>query len=260
MTDWLMRLDGKVVLITGASGGIGAACAAALRARGARLSLTARSGDKLKQVAGPDALFTAGDITDAAVRGRVVERTIERFGAIDVLLNNAGVGLYAPAWKAPLEETRAMFELNVFAPLALTQLAAPHMRGRGGMIVNVGSIAGKVTLPWFTLYSSSKFALGSLSEGLRMELKPQGIQVMLVCPGYVKTQFQENVLGGRPPARLAARRRFAITPEACAEAIVRGIERGARTVLTPRLGWLFVAAARVMPKFVESMMSGMNGQ
>src|SRR3954447_3346949 len=117
-----MRIKDSVVLITGASGGIGAACAREFHKRGARLSLTARSEDKLKEVAGEDSLVTAGDITDAELRRQVVARTIERFGAIDILINNAGVGLYAPAWRAPMDEARAMFELNFFAALGMIQL------------------------------------------------------------------------------------------------------------------------------------------
>src|ERR1700732_4225082 len=132
-----MKIDGKVVLITGAAQGIGAACAREFRSRGARLSLTARSEDKLKEVADADAVVTAGDLTNAAVRGLAVERTIERFGRIDILINNAGIGLDAPAWKAPIEEAHAMFELNFFVPLAMIQLVTPDMRERrSGMIVN----------------------------------------------------------------------------------------------------------------------------
>src|SRR6266478_1618701 len=198
-----MRIDGKIVLITGASEGIGAACAREFGKRGARLSLTARSEGKLKEVGGADSAITAGDLMDPDVRHRVVERTVERFGAIDILINNAGIGMYAPAWKAPLEEAHAMFELNFFAPLAMIQLVVPHMReSGGGMVVNIGSIAGKVTLPWFTLYSATKFALGSLTEGLRMELAGNGIRTMIVCPGYVQTRFQGNVLVGEAPDRL----------------------------------------------------------
>ena len=244
-----MTIDGKVVLITGASQGIGAACAREFRNRGARLSLTARSEDKLKEVAGADAVITAGDLTSAAVRSRVVERTMERFGAIDILINNAGAGLYAPAWKAPLDEAHAMFELNFFAPLAMIQLVAPHMRERrSGMIVNIGSIAGKVTLPWFTLYSATKYALGSLTEGLRMELAGDGIRTMVVCPGYVKTDFQSHALVGRPPDSLW---RVSITSEQCARAVARGVERDARTVVTPALGWAFIALQRLFPALVE---------
>lgn len=250
-----MRIDGKVVLITGASEGIGAACAREFRNRGARLSLTARSEDKLREVAGADAVVTAGDLTDAAVRIRVVEQTIERFGGIDILINNAGIGLYAPAWKAPLDKAHAMFELNFFAPLAMIQLVTPHMRERGGgMIVNIGSIAGKVPLPWFTLYSATKFALGALTEGLRMEVAGYGIRTMVVCPGYVKTGFQSHALVGQPPDRLLKGKAFAITPEQCAAAVARGVERDARTVVTPAIGWALIAAQRLFPSLVEAQM------
>jgi len=251
-----MQIQGKVVLITGASEGIGAACAAAFRARGARLSLTARSEAKLAQAGGSDALITAGDITLEETRRRVVERTLERYGAIDILINNAGRGLYAPSWRAPMEDARALFDLNLFAPLALAQLVVPHMRERRtGMIVNVGSIAGKVTLPWLTLYSSSKYALGSWTDGLRMELRQYGVHAMTVCPGYVKTGFQSHVLVGKPPEKVMQGKQFAITAEQCAGAIVRGVERDARTVVTPRAGWLFVLAERLFPGFVDGRMA-----
>jgi short-subunit dehydrogenase len=250
-----MRIEGSVVLITGASGGIGAACAREFRRRGAKLSLTARSEAKLKEVAGEDALVTAGDITDAETRRFVVNRTLERFGRVDILINNAGVGLYSPAWKAPLEETRAMFELNFFAALAMVQLVVPGMRQRGGgMLVNIGSIAGKTTLPWFTLYSASKFALGSMTEGLGMELARDNIRCMVVCPGYVRTDFQANALVGRPPDRLLKGKRFAITAEKCAEAVAKGVERDARTVVTPAVGWVLIALKRLFPTLVEAQM------
>lgn len=250
-----MRIEGSVVLITGASEGIGAACAREFRKRGARLSLTARSEGKLKEVGGADALVTAGDITEPETRSQVVRRTIERFGSIDILINNAGIGLYAPAWKAPLEETRAMFDLNFFAPLAMVQLVVPSMREKGGgMIVNIASIAGKITLPWFTLYSASKFALGSLTEGLGMELAPDNIRTMLVCPGYVKTGFQSHALVGRPPDRLLKGKKFAVTPEQCAAAVARGVERNARTVVTPALGRVLIVLKRLFPTVVEAQM------
>ena len=254
-----MQIDGKVVLITGASEGIGAACAESFRRRGAKLALTARSEDKLRQVGGASALVVAGDLAQPQTRARAIDATIERYGRIDILINNAGVGLYSPAWKAPLPEARAMFELNFFAALEMTQLAVPHMRRqRGGTIVNVGSIAGKVTLPWFTLYSASKYALGSLTDGLRMELRRDGIHAMTVCPGYVQTGFQSHVLAGRPPESMRRGRQFAITPEQCAEAIARGVERNARTVVTPRAGWLFILVERVLPRLVDRQMERMQ--
>jgi short-subunit dehydrogenase len=254
-----MQIEGKVALITGASEGIGAACAAAFRSRGARLSLTARSEEKLHRVGGPDAVVTAGDITEAETRARVIERTLDRFGAIDILVNNAGIGLYTSAWQAPDEEVRRLFELNFFAPLALAGLAIPHMRERkSGMIVNISSMAGKMTLPWLTLYSASKYALGSLTEGLRMELAADGIHAMLVCPSYVKTDFQQHALGARPPERLIKGKRFATTAEECASAIVRGVERDARTVVTPRYGWIIIAIARLLPSVMQSQLAGIH--
>jgi short-subunit dehydrogenase len=255
-----MKIDGKVAIVTGASEGIGAACAAELARAGARLSLTARSEASLERAAPAGALITAGDLTLAETRRRVVERTIERFGRIDILVNNAGVGSYVPAWCAPMEDARHLMELNFFAPLEMVQLVAPHMRARGsGAVVNVGSIAGKMTLPWATLYSASKYALGSLTEGLRMELRRDGIQTMLVCPAFVKTGFQQHVLGGTAPADVIRGRRFAITAGECAVAIRRGLERDARTVLPPRAGWLLVALARLFPAAMEARLAQMNG-
>lgn len=253
-----MRIEGKSVLITGGSEGIGAACAAAFRSRGARLSLVARSADRLREAGGPGALITAGDLTLPEIRESAVAATLERFGAIDILINNAGMGLYEPAWSAALSDARGMFELNFFVPLALTQLVAPHMRRRGtGVIVNVSSVAGRVTLPWLTLYSASKYALCSLTDGLRMELHKDGIRLLTVCPGYVKTQFQQHALGGGPPPKIARRKQFALTPEQCAEAIARGVERGARTVMAPRSGWLLVLAERLFPSLVDAQLAAL---
>src|SRR5258708_39010650 len=109
-----MKIQGRVVLITGASGGIGAACAREFQKRGARASLTARSEDKLKGVGGADALVTAGDLTDPEVRRLVVNRTIERFGSIDIQIKNAGICLYAAALHAPLATAHARIQRDVF--------------------------------------------------------------------------------------------------------------------------------------------------
>ena len=253
-----MRIEGKVALITGASRGIGAACAAELAARGARLSLVARSEEGLAAAGGRDALVTAGDITDESLRARAVERTLERFGRIDILVNNAGAGLYLPAWDTPPDPARRLFELNFFAPLAMARLVAPHMRAQGGgAIVNVSSVAAKATLPWLTLYSASKAALCALTDGLRVELAPYGIHAMAVCPGYVRTTFQEHALAGKPPESVRKSRRFTITAEECARAIARGIEREARTVMAPRSAWLLVAAARLFPRQLDARFAAM---
>ena len=256
-----MEIRGKVALITGASEGIGAACADAFRRRGARLSLTARSQSNLERVAAGDALITAGDICDDGTRRRAVERTLSHYGSIDILVNNAGAGLYSHAWAADERQIRGLMELNFFAPLALIQLVAPHMRREHrGTIVNVGSIAGKMTLPWMTMYSASKYALGSLTDGLRMELRRDGIHTMIVCPGYVKTDFQKHLISGEVPRPIASSKRFAITAEQCAEAIARGVERDAPTVVTPWTGWLMIAAYRLCPRLIDAQLEKIDSR
>ena len=255
-----MRIDGKVVLITGASEGVGAACVAEFGKAGAKLAITARSEDGLRRAAGSNALIVPGDLTSEADRRRVVERTLGEYGRIDILINNAGVGIYAPSWDTPMDEVRYLMEVNFFGLLGLTQLVVPQMRERrSGLVVNVGSIGGKMVLPWMTVYSASKYAVGAVTEGMRMELMRDGVRTMLVCPGYVVTGFQKNVRMGEAPPKVREARRFAISPERCAHDIRRGVERNARTIVTPGVGWLFVLAMRLFPSIVESRMAAMNG-
>lgn len=249
-----MKIAGSVIIVTGASDGIGAELACVLARRGAKL-LNARNESRLREVV-PEALTVAGDITEAGVRLRIVEEALKRFGQIDAIINNAGAGLYSPAWQVPMVDARQLMELNFFAPLELIQLVTPHMRQRKtGMIVNIGSMAGKITLPWFTMYSVSKYALGSLTEGLRMELKRDGIHAMIVCPGYVTTNFQSHILGGNVPTTVAKAKGLAISVEQCAEDIVRGMEADKRTVLTPKLGWFVVAASRLFPGILQAQLA-----
>lgn len=254
-----MDIRGKVALITGASEGIGAACARALARRGARLALNARSEEKLRSAAPEGSLVVAGDIAAPGTAERLVESAANEYGRVDLVVNNAGVGLWVPSHQAEPGDARRMFDVNFFAPLRLVQLAVPLMkRGGGGTIVNVGSIAGRVTLPWLTLYSASKYALGSLSDGLRMELRRHNIRTMTVCPGYVTTAFQSHMIGGQVPDKVARSKWFTITADQCAEAIAKGIEGDRRTVVTPGSGWLLIAAARLAPRLLEAQLERMQ--
>jgi len=246
--------EGKVVVITGASEGIGARLAAVLGARGAKLVTTARNEAKLRATAGPDALVVAGDLTEESIRRAVIAGAVDRFGRIDVLINNAGRGSYYAPSEAPLDDTRALFELNLFAPLHLAQVATPYLKQTRGTIVNVSSIAGQISLPWMSLYSASKFALASLSSTQRMELRRYGVNVMAVFPGYVQTDFQAHATGETPPARVVRGKRFAVSVEQCAAAIVDGIEHRREVVVTPRFGWGLVWLNRLFPRAVESRM------
>lgn len=257
-----MQLSNTVVLITGASRGIGAACAQVFRARGAHLCLTARDSDRLDAVASADDLVIAGDITEETLRQRLVEQAVARFGRIDILINNAGAGIYWPSSSVPLDEARAAFELNLFAPLALTQAVLPHMRAQGsGCIANISSIGADIVLPWLPVYCASKSALSALTLALRAELDGTGVRAMTVCPGYVDTEFKSRAAGPMPPAELmgspGSSSRFAITAEQCAEAVAAGIERDARIVVTPASGWWLLAVHRLFPSWIQSRMTAL---
>ena len=252
--DGMYSLDRKIAIVTGASEGIGAEVANLLRARGCQLVLAARNEGKLRTVGGEGACVVAGDLTQDETRARVIEAALGRFGRIDLLINNAGRGLYHPVSKTPLDEARALFELNFFAPLHLAQLAAPALRDSRGVVVNVSSIAGQISLPWMPIYSATKFALGSLSSSQRMEMRRDGVRVLSVFPGYVDTAFQDHAGGIAPPPHIVKGRRFAVSARDCAEAIVAGIERGRKNVVTPRAGWLLIWANRLFPGLVESRM------
>lgn len=248
-----MNVRGKVVLITGASRGIGAACADSFLRRGALLALAARSA-----LSRADALCLQADITDPQSRESLVQSTLERYGRIDILVNNAGSGIYGPTAETDLSRMQDLFALNLFAPVALIQLVLPQMQAQGsGAIVNVSSIAAEIVLPWMTPYSASKAALSAVSSGLYREVASTAIQVTNVLPGYIKTNFQNAAEGTPPPGVLRARKR-AITAEQCAEAIVRGVERGARTVVAPSYGWLGIVAQRLIPYLVDSPLIKMN--
>ncbi len=247
-------LKGKVIIITGASDGIGACLAAALKKHGANLCLTARNEARLSTVAPPDHLIVPGDVTLDSVRSAIVAKTIERWGKIDILINNAGRGSYYPAATTSLDEARAVFDLNFFAPLALSQLALPFLRQTRGTLVNIASIAAEVSLPWLPIYSASKFALAGITAAQRTELRRDGVHVMGVFPGYVKTDFQAHAAGEHPPTRVVQGKRFAVSAEECTEAIVHGMTHRRRTVVTPHSGWLLVWANRFFPSFVESQL------
>jgi short-subunit dehydrogenase len=189
-------LAGQVVIITGASSGIGEATARRLVRSGARVVLSARRADRLESLAreldpaGENVLAVAGDVTVAADRERLVAAARAKFGRIDALVNNAGYGTRGPVEMVPVELIRRNYETNVFSLIALTQLVLPEMRARrDGCIVNIGSVAGRIARPLSSIYDSTKHALEALTDGLRGELKPFGVHVTLIRPGFILTEF-----------------------------------------------------------------------
>jgi short-subunit dehydrogenase len=199
-----MDIAGKVVLITGASGGIGLATARLLAEKGARLALAARSTEALEQVASelPDAIALTTDMRNEADRQKMVEQTLQHFGRIDVLINNAAQGMYASIEKMDLQQYRSIFELNVVSVIAAMQDVIPIMRAQGGgVIINISSGTSKIPIERLKLaavgsYASTKYALNAVSLTARSELAADNIRVGLVHPGITATDFQANVASG----------------------------------------------------------------
>ncbi len=191
-------LAGQVVIVTGASAGIGEATARRLARAGAKVVISARRPDRLAALAreldpaGAGVLAVAGDITSDADRRALVAAALAKFGRIDALVNNAGYGTRGPVEIVPVELIRKNFETNIFSLVALTQLVVPAMRERGsGCIVNIGSVAGRIARPLSSVYDSTKHALEALTDGLRGEMQPFGVRVALIRPGFILTEFVE---------------------------------------------------------------------
>jgi NADP-dependent 3-hydroxy acid dehydrogenase YdfG len=184
----------SVVLVTGCSSGIGRATAAHLASLGHTVVATARRVETLADLAAGGCHTLALDVTDEASMRVAVEATLAAHSRIDVLVNNAGYSQSGAIESVPIARVRAQFETNVFGLLRLTQLVLPAMRARrAGRIVNVSSMGGRLVFPGGGVYHASKYAIEALSDGLRYELRPFGIAVVLIEPGLVRTQFAETV-------------------------------------------------------------------
>jgi NAD(P)-dependent dehydrogenase (short-subunit alcohol dehydrogenase family) len=218
----------KVVAVTGATAGIGAVTARRLAAEGATLVLTGRNRESaealLAELGEERTAFVAGDVRERSTADRVVGTAVERHGRLDVLVNNAAIDHTGDVLETPIEEVRALFDVNVFGAIHMLQAAGRAMRGRGGAIVNVTSRLASIGVPTMAMYSAAKGALLSLTRGAAVELAPDGIRVNAVAPGMTRTPLFEawaDAEGGDVVARAAAaipQRRFG-TPEEVAAAI-----------------------------------------
>ena len=242
-----------VVVVTGASSGIGRAAAIAWGKRRARVVLSARSRSALEEVArevesaGGEAVVEAGDVTNEADRARLVERASRPIGAIDVLLNCAGRGYYAAVRDVDPVELEALFALNVVAPLRLAQLALPALERAKGTIVMVSSIAGVVASPRMGAYAASKFALEALSIALRAESAASGVRVVVVRPGPVDTPFRGHSIARGVEAGVRPTGARVQAPEEVAAQIVGAVERRRAVVETTPFVRAAAALARMAP-------------
>jgi len=194
-------LRGRRVLITGASSGIGRCLAELTTQEGARVAVAARSQDRLDELTaslgarGAEVIAVTADITSEADRARLLERVVERFDGLDVLINNAGVGSWGHFVGSTEEILRQVMEVNFFAPAELIRLAIPVLtRGQQPAVVNVASMCGRRGMPAWPEYSASKFALCGLTEALRGELARFDIDVLLIVPGLTRSDLRHHLL------------------------------------------------------------------
>ena len=180
----------RTALVTGASSGIGEDTARKLQALGYVVYGAARRTDRLQALVTDGIRPLTMDVTDDASMTAGVDRILEETGRIDVLVNNAGYGSHGAIEDVPIDEARRQFEVNVFGLARLTQLVSPHMRAQGsGTIINISSIGGRLTTPLGGWYHATKYAVEALSDALRMELRPFGIDVVVVEPGAIRTAW-----------------------------------------------------------------------
>jgi short-subunit dehydrogenase len=257
-----VRIDGKSVIITGASSGIGRGLATALARRGAVLTLGARDRGRLEEVVkeiaeghpgARPAIAVPCDVSDAADVRNLVGGVVERLGGIDVLVNNAGISVFGEERGTSMDEYRSLMSVNFFGALHAMREALPFMRRReSGLIVNIASVAALHGVPYLAAYCASKAALVALSQSLRAELRGSGVRVTIVYPGYTATEIferEKKVGGARRPAGPYA------SAERVGEAIARGIERNAGDLYLTLQGRALAVLRGLAPFVVERAMS-----
>ena len=234
----MVDLDGKAVILTGASSGIGAALATALSHRGARLTLAARRVERLQAVAekcAGEICILAADLTREDDRKRIVGRTLDRWGRVDILVNNAGLGIYGDFLSATEADWRRIFEVNLFAMVFMTREVLPHMQSQGGgIVVNMASIGGLIAhSDKVTPYVASKHAVVGFSRGLAKDLAGTPIRVLAVCPHLTDTEFFIASPGAREMAPVIDQyRSFMDSPEDVARGILEQLD-SSRLVVFP---------------------------
>jgi short-subunit dehydrogenase len=258
-----MDLAGKIVVVTGASMGIGEAIAKIFADHGASVVMLSRDAGRVEAARGrvgygERTLAMACDVRHREDVDRVIGLTHHHFRRIDVWVNNAGHGLLDSVAQMEMAACREMFDTNFFGAVAAMQAVIPVMRQQGGgTIINISSVAGHIPIPFHAAYSATKFALNAIGKAAGVELKKEGIHVLTVCPGRVRTPFSENAVRGNEVKRVGSGR--GISAERVARATLRGYLKRKREVVVP---WTMYVAVRIyehFPGLVEWAMGRMAG-
>jgi NAD(P)-dependent dehydrogenase (short-subunit alcohol dehydrogenase family) len=251
----------RIVLITGGSSGLGRVIAGEFAAAGAKVVIAARSADSIHQAvaeiksAGGDALGIQADVTQQADVDQLFGEAIAHYGKLDVLVNNAGRSARGNVQDTTPEQFRDLMELNFIALVRCTRAAAPHLLAARGHVVNIGSLAAKSASRWVGAYPATKHAVAAYSQQLRLELGPQGLHVLLVCPGPIERKdARVNPFDGLENLPERARqpgagvRTKAISPQWLAAQIMRACERRAPEIVVPRYARLVFAISQLWPR------------
>jgi short-subunit dehydrogenase len=246
-----MEMDGKIVVVTGASMGIGEAIARVFAEAGASVVLLSRDASRAEtarhRVGHTDrTLAMACDVRNREEIDRAIALTLHNFDRVDVWVNNAGVGIRDSVADMEPSAARELFETNFFGAIACMQAVVPAMRNQGGgTIINISSVAGHIPVPFMSLYSASKFAVNAIGKGARLELKRDNINVLTVCPGYVRTDFGKHVVADRE-GNIRPQSVRGVTAERVAQAAYRGYRKGKREVVVP---WTMIPAIKLYQLF-----------
>jgi len=261
------HFQGKTVLVTGASTGIGRCVALDYAKEGADLVLAARSRDKLESLAleiralGRQSWVLPVDLSIPGEAARAVERALEEAGKIDILVNNAGIGYVEVVADLDMAKAREMFEIDFWSAVEATRAVLPHLVRRGsGQIINVSSIAGKRAFPASSMYNAAKFALEGFTEALRVEVMQCGIDVIAICPSVTGTDFFEHPYVKDSALREQSRSVKPMTPEAVSRALIRASKKRKRDVHLTLLGWLAVRLNPWIPGIMDFVAYRMRGK
>jgi short-subunit dehydrogenase len=261
------ELSGKVVVVTGASMGIGEAIAKISADRGASVVLLSRDADRAEGARGrighsERTLGLACDVRNREEIDRVVGLTLHHFQRIDIWINNAGHGILDSVTDVDMAACRETFETNLFGAVEAMQAVIPVMKQQGsGTIINVSSVAGHIPIPFHAVYSATKFAMNATGKAARIELRSFGINVVTVCPGYVRTDFGANAIKGKEQKQVRPARVRGITAERVAKAVLRGYLKQKREVVVPWTMHPPIKLYQLFPGLVEwAMVKMMRGR
>jgi short-subunit dehydrogenase len=255
-----MEIPGKLVVVTGGSMGIGEAIAKAFVDEGASVVLLSRDAARAEiartRIGHTErTLALACDVRHREEIDRVISLTLHHFGRIDVWVNNAGHGLIDSVAQMDMMALRDLFETNFFGAVSAMQAVLPMMKQQNsGTVINISSVAGHIPLPYSSGYSATKFALNAVGKAARIELRKRNVNILTVCPGYVRTEFSDNAVRGKELKKVRPETVRGISAERVARATLAGYRQQKREVIVPWTMHPVVKIYQLFPGIVERAM------